>query len=157
MCSVPIVRKISWIAVLPQLAALVLCVSIGVFVSPRMGLLGGAAVYVTYSITSRLLVARDHRQGIWLIKQRRYQDAIAMFQRSLSFFDRHDWINRYRSIVLMSPSAISYREMALANIAFCYMQLGDGRQGRAFYEECLRRFPDSGLAVAALRMMDSVQ
>jgi hypothetical protein len=46
--------------------------------------------------------------------------------------------------------------MALANIAFCYGQLGNGVQCRYYYEKCLDLFPDSGLATAALRMLDSV-
>ena len=47
--------------------------------------------------------------------------------------------------------------MALANIAFCYGQLGNGEQSRAYYQKCLERFsPGSGLATTALRMLDSV-
>lgn len=102
-----------------------------------------------------MLVARDHRVGVGLVKSQRFEEAIPKFQDSLKFFDRYPWIDRYRSIVLMSPSAAGYREMALANIAFCYGQIGDGEQSRHFYEECLRRFPDSGLASSALRMLDA--
>lgn len=32
---------------------------------------------------------------------------------------------------------------------------GDGNNARHYYTECLRRFPESGLATAALRMIDS--
>ena len=55
----------------------------------------------------------------------------------------------------MSPSAASYREMALANIGFCYSQIGDGDEARQYYTECIQRFPESGLATTALRMMDT--
>jgi hypothetical protein len=45
--------------------------------------------------------------------------------------------------------------MALANLAFCYSQIGQGAEARHHYELCLERFPNSGLATSALRLMDS--
>ncbi len=128
----------------------------GYLFAGRDGVQWGAVAYLAYSIGSRQFIARAHRVGIGLIKQQRFDEAIPKFQESLEFFDRHTWIDRFRSITLMSPSAPSYREMALANIAFCYGQLGDGEQSRLYYQRCLDRFPGSGLATAALRMLDSV-
>ena len=58
---------------------------------------------------------------------------------------------------MMSASAISYREMALCNIAFCYSQLGDGQKAESYYRRALDEFPNSALAVAALRMIESVR
>ncbi|MGH7137545.1 MAG: tetratricopeptide repeat protein, partial [Pirellulales bacterium] len=119
------------------------------------GVTVGAAVYLAYSIRSRIVIPRYHRRGIALVKQQQFADAIPLFRQSLEFFDRHAWIDRFRCVVLMSPSAVTYREMALANIGFCYSQIGDGDNARHYYAECLRRFPESGLARAALRMIGS--
>jgi tetratricopeptide (TPR) repeat protein len=154
------IRQISWIAAIPQFIVLALAVGMGMLLSPAnltFGMTCGAATYLLYSFGSRLLIPRYHRTGIALSRQQRFADAIPHFERSLEFFDRHDWVDRYRSIVLMSPSAMSYREMALANIAFCYSQIGDGEQARLYYEKCLERFPDSSLALTALRMIDAVR
>ena len=151
----PVVRQISWVAVIPQLIAISIMIVIATWLSPVNGVLYGAAVYLLYSFGSRQLITRDHRAGIALVKEHRFGEAIPRFQKSLEFLDRNSWIDRFRSIVLMSPSAMSYREMAIANLAFAYSQIGRGGEARAQYEECLRRFPDSGLAMAALRMMDA--
>jgi hypothetical protein len=145
----------SWVAALPQLAALAGAVGTAYAVGGRAAAPWGALVYLAYSIGSRQLILRAHRAGIGLVKRQRFADAISKFQESLDFFDRHPWVDEFRSIVLMSPSAIGYREMALANIAFCYGQIGDGAQCRAYYQKCLERYPESGLATAALRMLDS--
>jgi tetratricopeptide (TPR) repeat protein len=153
----PILRQTSWVAAIPQLVALGLAIIVGMLLRPHDGFMWGAAAYLAYSLGSRYWVPRDHRDGIALIKRQRFDEAIPRFQQSLEFFDRFPWIDRFRSIVLMSPSAVSYREMALANIAFCYTQIGDGKQARCYYEQCLARFPDSGLATAALRMMDAAK
>ena len=152
----PIVRQISWPAVLPQVVALGVAIAIAYVLRAPDALLWGAMAYLAYSIGSRQLIARAHRAGVRLVKQQRFADAIPTFQESFDFFERHPWVDRFRSLILMSASAASYREMALANIAFCYGQLGNGEQCRTYYQKCLERFPGSGLATAALRMLDSV-
>lgn len=153
--SVPITRQVSWLAVLPQLASLAAAVAIGYTLGGPEGVTWGAAGFLAYSTSSRLLIARTHRAGIKLVNSHRFEDAIAKFQESFEFFERHSWIDRFRSITLMTPSAASYREMALANIAFCYGQIGNGEQCRSYYQRCLDRYPNSGLATVALRMLDS--
>lgn len=152
----PIIRQVSWPAVLPQLAAVIVAMTIAYALGVRDAVLWGVVAFLTYSIGSRQLIARAHRAGIRLVKQQYFEDAIPKFQGSFDFFERHPWIDRFRSIVLMSPSAAGYREMALANIGFCYGQLGNGEQSRTYYQKCLELFPGSGLATSALRMLDSV-
>ncbi|PHQ61052.1 MAG: hypothetical protein COC08_06375 [Maribacter sp.] len=52
---------------------------------------------------------------------------------------------------------MSYREMALANIGFCYSQIGDGIKSKEYYERTLKEFPESGLAKSALKMMSAME
>ena len=151
----PIVKQVSWLAVIPQLFALVVAILIASRLFPDNGVLWGAGAFLLYSFGSRNLITRAHRAGIALVKRQQFEAAIPRFQKSLEFLDRHPWIDRLRAIVLMSPSAMSYREMALANIAFCYSQVGRGQEARHYYERCLERYPASGLASSALRMMDA--
>ena len=153
--SVPIIRRISWLAVVPQLLALGAAIMLARHFQLHDGLLVGVIGYLVYSAGSRKILTSYHRAGVRLVRQQHFAEAIEKFQRSLLFFDKHRWIDRFRSIVLMSPSAISYREMALANIAFCYSQIGDGTHARQWYEACLAEFPQSGLAQVGLRIMDS--
>ena len=153
----PIVRQISWFAAIPQLLALALVIVVGVILDPREGMIWGAAAFLAYTLGSRYLIAGHHRRGIALVKRQQFGEAISSFQRSLDFFDHRPWIDRFRCIVLMSPSATCYREMALVNIAFCYSQIGDGNRAREYYEACLARYPNSGMALAALRLMDAAR
>ena len=145
----PIIRQVSWLASLPQLVALVCAIAIAFCLGAPNPFIYGPLVYLAYSIGSRKWIPRAHRTGIRLVKQQQFAEAIPKFQESYDFFERHPWIDRYRSIVLMSPSTASYREMALANIGFCYSQLGDGKQSRDHYQHCLDLFPNSGLATSA--------
>lgn len=152
----PVIRQTSWPALLPQLAALGTAIGVAYALGAPDAMLWGPAAYLVYSFGSRQLIARAHRAGIRLVNQQRYAEAIPKFQESFDFFERHRWVDRCRSLVLMTPSALSYREMALANIAFCYGQLGNGEACRSYYQQCLQCFPRSGVAAGALRMLDSV-
>jgi hypothetical protein len=153
--SVPVVRQISWPAVVPQLLALGVAITIARHFHPRDGAVIGVIGYLIYSAGSRRVLTSHHRAAIGFVRQNRFTEAIEEFQRSLLFFEKHRWIDRFRSVALMSPSAISYREMALANIAFCYSQIGDGAHARQWYAACLAEFPHSAMAAAGLRIMDA--
>ena len=78
-------------------------------------------------------------------------------QRSLRAVAMHPWIDRYRSIVLMSCSAISYREMALVNMGFCYGQIGEAQKAKECYQAAVDAFPSSAMAASALRMIDTFE
>ena len=55
---------------------------------------------------------------------------------------------------MLSASGMSYREMGMVSLGFCYAQLGDGLNARKNYEDCLRDYPNNGMADSALRMLD---
>ena len=57
----------------------------------------------------------------------------------------------------LSSSKMSYKEMALVNIAFCYGQLGEGEKAREYYNAALKENPNNGMAIAALKLLDSAQ
>lgn len=155
---VPTVRPISWPATIPQLLVLSTAVTIGWFATQSTsGVVWGAAVYLIYSIGSRKLIPRAHRRGIRLSQTQQFEDAIRAHQESYEFFSRHSWVDRYRSITMMSPSAMSYREMALINIAFAYSQIGNGKKAKEYYERAQKEFPNSGMANAAIKMIESFE
>ncbi|MFM2093789.1 MAG: hypothetical protein RIS70_913 [Planctomycetota bacterium] len=156
--GVPVVRSISWPATIPQLATLSLAVTVGWLLTRSVqGVFFGSMAYLIYSYASRLLLARYHRQGVRRSRAGQFREAIPLHQQSYEFFSRHTWLDRYRAITMMSPSAMSYREMALINIAFAHSQLGDGKTAKAYYERALQEFPQSGMARAALRFIHSVE
>jgi len=52
---------------------------------------------------------------------------------------------------------MTYREMGLCNIAFCYSQTGMGEKAKAVYQQALNEYPDNGLAQAGLNMLTSIE
>jgi tetratricopeptide (TPR) repeat protein len=154
----PVVRELSWRLVIPQLVALVIAIgAFGLVLGfGSAALLWGAGSYVVYSWSSRALLARHHRSGIAALRRGAYAEALQHFQSSYDFFTEHAWLDEYRAFTMMSPSAASYREIALLNVAFCHVHLGNGAEARAAYQRVAEEFPDSPVAEAALRLIDSV-
>jgi tetratricopeptide (TPR) repeat protein len=105
----------------------------------------------------RFQIPKHHRRGIALFKKKSFSEAIPQFEKSYTFFKNNSWIDRFRFITFMSSSRISYTEMALINMAFCYGQIGDGKRSIELYEKALKEFPDSEMAKASLRMYEAAR
>jgi len=101
--------------------------------------------YLLYSITSNRLIPIYHRRGIQALKRGRYEQAISLFESSHSFFSRHTWLDRYRSLTMLSASEFSYRELALFNIAVCQSQQGRRDQAIQTIGKIMIEFPGSRL------------
>lgn len=154
----PVSYKVSWFAAIPQFAILAGIAAFAcLFAEPWRALFWGAGLYLAYSQGSRWLVCRSHRRGLQLANAGRFEDAIRAHQRSYEFFTNHLWIDRLRSVTLLTPSAVSYREMALINIAFAYGQLGCVRESKRYYQRALEEFPDSEMANAALTFIEAIE
>ena len=153
--SAPIVRQIAWISVVPQLAIMALLVAGAYFAGFQPFIVVGATAYLVLSIGLRRLIPRDHRAGIALFRRERFADALPHFQRSYEYFTRHRWLDDWRFIALLSSSRVSYREIALLNVAYCYGQTGDGERSRELYQRAAQEFPGSRMAEASLRMFEA--
>ena len=153
--SAPTIKPISWLSLIPQLLILGLLIVVFTFLFPNWGLFFAGVLFVSYSLASRFILAKEHRKGILLIHTGKYQEAIEYFQNSFKFFEHYSWLDKYRAIILMSSSKISYREMALVNIGYYYSQMGDGKEAMRVYQSCLDVFPESSIATASLNMLNA--
>lgn len=154
--TLPTVRQISWVSLLPQITLMGIFVLIYYFIGTASYILYGAWTYLLLSFGGRAIVLRSHKKGMSSVKQGNFAGAIPHFQKSYDFFQTNGWIDKYRYLIL-SSSKISFREMALNNIAFCYSQTGQGGLAEEYYLRTLREFPESGLATSALRMINSAK
>ncbi|MNT83366.1 Tetratricopeptide repeat protein [compost metagenome] len=89
------------------------------------------------------------------LKQNDFETAIAHFKKSVDYFTRNKWVDKYRVITVLSSSKMCYREMGLCNIAFCYSQTMQAEKAKALYEEILEEYPDNGIAYYALNSINT--
>jgi tetratricopeptide (TPR) repeat protein len=153
--NVPIIRQIAWISLIPQFLFMGLLIYIFHLLELGDAFLYGAATYLVLSFGLRNFVAKDHRQGMKLVKQQKFVEAIPLFEKSVDFFTSNAWVDKYRFLTLLSPSKMTYKEMGLCNIAFCYSQTNNGQKAKEYYELTLNEFPENGLATAGLKMINS--
>lgn len=153
--KVPTIRRIAWISLFPQFLVMGLIMLIWHQFDQTNFVWYGALTYLLISQVTRRTLTRAHRKGMLKVHAEKYEEAIPLFEKSYDFFKRNNWIDQYRYVTLLSSSAMTYKEMALNNIAFCYGQLGDGQKAKAYYERTLREFPHNGLAKAGLNMLNA--
>jgi hypothetical protein len=155
--NIPITRSIAWISLVPQIALMGLLILVFHLMGVNAAHVFGGLTYLLLSIGLRNLIGMDHRKGMTLIKQHQFENAIPRFEASVEFFTKYSWVDKYRYLTLLSSSKMTYREMGLCNIAFCYGQIGQGAKARAFYEQVRTEYPDNGIALIALNLMSSVE
>lgn len=155
--TTPIIKQISWLSLAPQLAVGALLFLAADLLGAGDPFLVAAVAYLALLFSLRWLVAYHHRKGIALVKKAGFEQAIERFLKSLAFFQKHPWVDKYRYVTLLSSTGISYREMALVNIAYCHGQIGNGLKSKKYYETALVEFPESEIAKSALRMIASAR
>jgi tetratricopeptide (TPR) repeat protein len=152
-------RKTSWLSLVPQL---LLMLAVMFFIwkvfLPDDFLLAsayGAAIYLIYSFGSKAFLLKNHRRGVYLIKLHSYQDAINEFRSSYQFLNKYFWLDKYRFITMLDSSAISYREMALCNIAYSYARLNEKDAALQSYRRAMQEFPESEIAKSGIEYLVS--
>ena len=151
----PIVRQIAWISLVPQLSFMGLLIWSFYLLHSSRPFLHGTLTYLAISFALRTIIPRDHQQGMKLVKEQKFSEAIPFFEKSYDYFSKNLWIDKYRFLALLSSSRMSYREMALCNVGFCYSQMGEGKTAIEYYSRTLQEFPESEIAQTALRMLHS--
>ena len=154
--TVPTIRQLSWLSVIPQLIVIGLLIFLYHLANFDQPFIFGALTYSLLALGLRNLIAKNHRQGMRLVKQQKFVDALPYFEKSVDYFAKNNCVDKYRYLTLLSSSKMTYKEMGLCNIAFCYSQTGNGQKAKEYYEQALREFPENGLAIAALNMLKSV-
>lgn len=151
----PTVKQVAWISIIPQLLIIGLIMLIWYQFNQQEYIIYGAGTYLIISFFLRTIIPRDHRNGMKNVKTKNFEKAIPDFEKSYEFFNNYEWIDKFRFIFLLSSSRIEYKEMALNNIAFCYGQIGEGDKSKDYYERTLKEYPNSGIAQAALNLLNS--
>lgn len=153
----PLVRQTAWIALIPQLISMGLIAVLLYVLNIRPAVTLAALLYLILSLVLKLTIPISHRRGIKFVKEAKFELAIPHFEKSVIFFTKHEWLDKYRYLTLLSSSRIRYKEMALCNIGFCYSQINNGQKAEAYYELALKEFPESILAKTALNMIKAIK
>lgn len=154
--KIPVVRQYSYIALFLHLVVLFAVCSLWGWAMGGRWFILSYVIYAVILLGIPEIMASDHKRGMRLLKREEFGKAIPCFLASYDYFERNKWIDRFRYVTVMSSSKMSYREMALCNVAFCYGQMGNCERMREYYDRALRDFPDNIVAKTALRVLDEM-
>jgi tetratricopeptide (TPR) repeat protein len=156
VANTPTIRQVSWLSIIPQFIVIGLLIYLYHLANVVEPFIFGALTYYILAFILRNLIAKNHRQGVRLTRRQKFAEAIPYFEKSVEFFSKNGWVDKYRFLTLLSSSKMTYKEMGLCNIAFSYSQIGNGSRAKEYYEQALSAYPDNGLAMAGLNMLKSV-
>ncbi len=148
---IPVVHEIAWVSLVLQLFFVMLLIFVAAgfgFVRP---ILTGTLTYLIVGFLARLVFTRHHRQGMYLTQEGLFDEAVAEFQKSYEFFSSNRWIDWWRYVLMLSSSRMTYREMALLNIAFCDIWNERPEDAVRTYLRIIEEFPDNGIAWTAIK------
>ncbi|MEI2271670.1 tetratricopeptide repeat protein [Sphingobacterium sp. ML3W] len=153
--NVPIVRSVSWPAVIIIILVWAILLAVFAFLFQKHGIFIGAVLFSLLFILLQRLIPSSHNKGMKAIKQQDFKTATEHFKQSVVFFTKYKWVDKYRALTMLSASKMSYREMGLCNIAFCYSQTGQAEKAKALYKEILEEYPDNGIAYYSLNSINT--
>lgn len=155
--SVPTTNQLAWISLVPQLGFTALLIGLYYILGITHSFLFGIITYLAGSNLIQFLTIKHLRQALRDIKAGDFKAAIPKFHSSYNILNKYPWIDKYRYLILLSSSKISYREMALNNIAFCYCQIAEEEKAISLYNRMLAEYPDSTLAKTALDSINAMR
>jgi tetratricopeptide (TPR) repeat protein len=97
----------------------------------------GIMVFLIILLLQQSIHRGSFRQGMKYLKKNQYDAAITSFQKSLKHFEQYPFLDKYRYVLLISPSEISCKEMALQNIVACYCFLNDKEKATFYYDSLI--------------------
>ncbi len=151
--KLPIVKQIAWLSILPQLLVVIVIGVVCYKINQENYIIITGIIYLILSFSLRTIIPSNHRKGMRLFKQKKFEEAIPHFIASYNFFKKYHWLDKYRYLTLLSSSQISYTEMALLNEAFCLSQIENKNEAIKKYEDVLLEFPNSEIAKSALKLL----
>ena len=155
----PVMRNFAWIRAIPLLLAILLAAAAlhALQICPECAcsFLAAVLLVVGYRYLVRYTITRHYTKGVRLVKAQRYEEAIQAFERNLAFFEKHPNLDRWRSILFLSPGKYGYREATLLGLGFVSGQMVDGRRVEHYHQRALELNPKNGAAIAVLNVLNA--
>ncbi len=138
-----IIKHYNYSLLIPQLAIFVAIAFLLFLLDvPRYFLLS-LSLYFLLSGYLKIVIPKWHRKGLFYLRKGELEGAVFAFEKSYNFFNKHLWIDVYRAFTLLSISRLSYREMALINIVYCYQNLNNMTDAKKVHKKLAKEFPNN--------------
>ena len=156
--KVPFVKQETvWLAIVPRVLFIgILCLAYYQWDRRNYFVLGFITYLIIWYGLRTMAFPKDVHKSIRLIKEEKFGEAIPYIERSIVFYNRHSWIDKYRFLLMVSSSKRGIRESSICNLGFCLLQIGQVKAAKEVYENVLRQYPESTIAILQLRTINSI-
>lgn len=138
-----IIKHYNWFLLFPQIAIFgLLALFLRLLEVPKYFLLA-LSLYLMLSGYLKIMIPKWHRKGLFYLRKGELEGAVFAFEKSYNFFAKNQWIDVYRAFTLFSISKLSYREMALINIIYCYQNMNKPKEAEKLRGKLAAEFPDN--------------
>jgi tetratricopeptide (TPR) repeat protein len=137
-------QETNWLALIPKLAVIgILCLCFYPIDKTGFFLIAFLAYYMLTLLAKFLFFPNALYEGVNLIKQAKFQEAIPFLQDTINYYTKYSWIDKFRFILLISSAKRTIRESSICNLAYCYLQIGQIQKAKEIYQDVLRQYPEN--------------
>jgi len=150
-------QETNWFALFPKLLVVgILCVCFYPIDKQNFFFIA-FFVYLLLTLLARwLFFPNVLYEGIKLIREAKFQEAIPVVQQTIDYYSKKPWIDKYRFWLLISSAKRTITESSTCNLAYCYLQIGQVKRAKEIYEDVLRQYPENVNAKSMLNTINLV-
>jgi tetratricopeptide (TPR) repeat protein len=78
-----------------------------------------------------------------MLRQAKFAEAIPLIQKTIDYYAKHQWIDRYKYALQISSSRWSIIETSICNMDYCYLQIGNVEKSKEIYAYVLEENPEN--------------
>lgn len=96
-------------------------------------------------------------KGTKFLYKNEHRLALKEFEKSYTFFSKHDYLDKYRHIFLFLMTKFSILEISLSQMIVCHIQLGEVEMAKEVYKVLYEKFPKSYLTDVSSKNLDLIE
>jgi tetratricopeptide (TPR) repeat protein len=156
--KVPFVKQETvWLAIIPHILVIgILCMVYYQWDRKNYFVFGFFTYLIIWYGLRTMAFPKEVHKSIRLIKEEKFGEAIPYIERSIEFYNKHSWIDKYRFLLMVSSSKRGIRESSICNLGFCLLQIGQVKAAKEVYEDVLRQYPENTVAIIQLRTINTI-
>lgn len=143
--KVPFIKQeTNWIALVPKLSVIgLLCLCFYQIDKNNFYIIAVFVYFMLTLIARRLFFPAVMYKSIKLIKEGKFGQAIPLIQKTIDYYSKKPWIDKFRFLLLISSSKRTIREGSLCNLGYCYLQIGEIKRAKEIYQNVLAQYPEN--------------
>lgn len=135
-------QETNWFALFPKLLIIgILCLCFYPVDKQNFFYVAFFAYFLLTLLAKWLFFPNVLYEGIKLIREAKFEEAIPFVQKTIEYYLKKPWLDKYRFWLLISSAKTSITESSKCNLAYCYLQTGQVKQAKKIYENVLLEYP----------------